>query len=95
MNEQENEKGNAAPALSPFDWTEAGHVVVRAGEAVNWDLSDPAGFVKRVQSIEYGLSTETEFAAILSWLGRCSLEQFQFRCGGIRSVENSFGTRIP
>ena len=74
MNEQENGKlEDAISALLPFDWTEAGHVVVRAGEAVNWDLSDPAAFVKRVQSIEYGLSAEIEFAAILSWLGRCSL----------------------
>jgi Holliday junction resolvase len=74
MNEQENkEQEDAASALSPFDWTEAGHVVVRAGEAVNWELSDPASFIKRVQSIEYGLSAETEFAAILSWLGHCSL----------------------
>jgi Holliday junction resolvase len=74
MNEQENEKqGDAVSALSPFDWSDAGHVVVRAGESVNWDFSNPANFVKRVQSIEYGLSAETEFAAILSWLGRCSL----------------------
>lgn len=62
-----------APALAPFDWTEAGHAVVKAGEAVDWDFSDPASFIKRVQSIEYGLSAETEFAAILSWLGRCTL----------------------
>jgi Holliday junction resolvase len=74
MNEPENEEPkDAVSALLPFDWTEAGHVVVRAGEAVNWDLADPAAFVKRVQSIEYGLSAEIEFAAILSWLGRCSL----------------------
>ena len=61
-----------APALAPFDWTEAGHAVVKAGEAVDWDFRDPASFIKRVQSIEYGLSAETEFASILSWLGRCA-----------------------
>jgi Holliday junction resolvase len=70
---EETVQRDAAPALSPFDWTEAGHVLVRAGEAVNWDVSDLTGFIKRVQSIEYGLSAEIEFAAIVSWLGRCSL----------------------
>ena len=59
--------------LMPFDWTQAGHAVVKACEAVDWNLEDPAEFIKRVQLIEYGLSAETEFAAILSWLGRCSL----------------------
>ena len=61
------------PTVEPFDWTEAGHALVKAGESVNWDLNDLSAFAKRVQSIEYGLSAETEFAAILAWLGNCDL----------------------
>jgi hypothetical protein len=70
---ESEESGTSSSALAPFDWTEASHAVVKAGEAVDWDFTDPAGFIKRVQSIEYGLSAETECAALLSWLGRCSL----------------------
>ncbi|MEN6333501.1 MAG: hypothetical protein ABFE01_04520 [Phycisphaerales bacterium] len=62
-----------AMRTSPWNWTDAGHLVARAAEAVNWDVSDVDGFAKRVQSIDYGLSAETEFSAILAWLGRCSL----------------------
>jgi Holliday junction resolvase len=34
---------------------------------------DPAELMKRVQSIHQGMSAEHEFAAIASWLGRCSV----------------------
>lgn len=60
-------------SIGPFDWSSAGHAIVKAGEAIGWNLGDVEKFVKRVQLIEYGLSSEVEFAAILSWLGRCSL----------------------
>lgn len=74
MNEPETDAvPTPTAALAPFDWTAAGHAIVKAGEAVDWDIADPESFVKRVQSIEYGLSAETEFAAIVSWLGRCPL----------------------
>lgn len=80
----------------PFDWNAAGHVVAKAGEAVNWDFTDPDSFIKRVQSIEFGLTAETEFAALLSWLGRCSLvhrlEQDYFKSpkGGEWSIPDLF-----
>jgi Holliday junction resolvase len=58
---------------TPFDTVQGCHAIVQAAEAMNWDLTDLASFAKRVQSIEYGLSAEVEFAAILKWLGRCKL----------------------
>lgn len=74
MNEQDDDAGDKkAATLRPFDWTSAGHALVKAGQAVDWDITDLSAFAKRVQSIEYGLTAETEFAAILSWLGRCPL----------------------
>src|SRR5687768_11327160 len=74
MTESDGKKvEETADPLAAFDWTDAGHVVVQAGKSVDWEFADPTAFIKRVQSIEYGLSAETEFAAILSWLSRCSL----------------------
>ena len=35
-----------------------------------------------------------EAEASLRLLRYCGLERFHFRCGGIRSVENNFGTRV-
>lgn len=74
------------PVLASFDWTMAGHTIVKAGEAVDWNFNDPDSFIKRVQSIEYGLSAETEFAAIVSWLGQCSL---------VHKLEQDYFTSLP
>lgn len=71
--DRDEEGGQTSATLQPFDWTDAGHVLVKASESVDWKMEDVEAFAKRVQSIEYGLSAETEFAAILSWLGRCVL----------------------
>jgi hypothetical protein len=35
--------------------------------------SDSLGFVEKIKRVHQGLSAEHEFAAIASWLGRCSL----------------------
>ncbi len=55
----------------PFAATDAAHAVVRSAESLNWNLADTQAFLRRVQHVEYGLSAEIEFAAILRWLGRC------------------------
>lgn len=72
MNDAEQSKADA-PTIAPFDWSTAGHALVRAGETLDWNISDLSQFTKRVQLIEYGLSAEVEFAALLAWLGRCPL----------------------
>lgn len=59
-------------AQRPFDETTAAHTVVRAAESLGWDLSDPEAFLRHVQHVEYGLSAEIEFAALLRWLGTCT-----------------------
>jgi hypothetical protein len=59
-------------AAKPFASTDAAHAVVRAAEQVGWDISDPAKFLRQLQHVEYGLSSEMEFAAILRWLGWCT-----------------------
>ena len=56
----------------PFDETTAAHTVVRAAEDMDWDLTDPEAFRRRIQHVEYGLSAEIEFAALLRWLGTCA-----------------------
>jgi Holliday junction resolvase len=59
-------------ALKPFSATGASHTLVRAAEQLGWNLKDPEKFIRQVQHVEYGLSSEMEFAAILRWLGWCS-----------------------
>ena len=56
----------------PFDDTSTAHTVVNAVEKLGYDLSNPEAFLKRLQHVEYGLSAEIEFAALLRWLGACS-----------------------
>ena len=40
-------------------------------EECDYSIGDPDAFLRRVKSMEYGLSAEVEFAAILRWLGAC------------------------
>ncbi len=56
----------------PFAATDAAHTVVKAAEHLNWNFSDVKKFIRQVQHVEYGLSSEIEFAAILRWLGCCT-----------------------
>lgn len=58
-------------AKAPFNLASAAHTVARTAEALNWDFSDLSAFMRRAQQVEYGLSAEIEFAAILRWLGVC------------------------
>jgi len=60
------------PAI-PFNVIDVGHTFVRAGEEMGWDFSNAEQLLKRIQNIEYGLDAEVEFAAIVSWLGKCRL----------------------
>ena len=55
----------------PFDDISTAHTVVRAMEQVGYSITDPDAFIRRVQHVEYGLSAEIEFAALLRWLGNC------------------------
>jgi len=55
----------------PFQSTTAAHTVVRVAEQLGWNLADPEHFLRRVQHVEFGLSAELEFAALLRWLGTC------------------------
>lgn len=71
----------------PFDLTSAAHAVARAAEALNWDFSDPEAFLRRAQHVEYGLSAEIEFAAILRWLGVC---KFVHRLNEDRLADSTF-----
>ena len=56
----------------PFAATDAAHAVVKAAERAGWELTNSPNFLRLVQHVEYGLSSEMEFAAILRWLGWCS-----------------------
>jgi Holliday junction resolvase len=59
-------------AAKPFVETDAAHSVVRAAEQIGWNISNSKRFLNKVQHVEYGLSSEMEFAAVLRWLGWCS-----------------------
>ncbi|MEW5423918.1 hypothetical protein [Amorphus sp. 3PC139-8] len=56
----------------PFRTTDAAHAIVKAAERLDWDIDDVDRFARQVQHVEYGLSAENEFAAVLRWLGWCS-----------------------
>lgn len=56
----------------PFEPTDAAHAIVKAAEQLGWDMGNIDKFTRQVQHVEYGLSAEVEFAAILRWLGWCS-----------------------
>ena len=40
-------------------------------EECDYSIGDPEAFLRRVKNVEYGLSAEVEFAAVLRWLGVC------------------------
>ena len=40
-------------------------------EECEYSVDDPDAFLRRVKNVEYGLSAEVEFAAVLRWLGAC------------------------
>src|SRR5689334_6244860 len=67
-----SEKGDAPAARGrvsrPFAAVDAAHTVVKAAEQLGYDLSDPEAFLQRAQLVEYGLTAEVEFAAVLCWL---------------------------
>jgi hypothetical protein len=55
----------------PFSGLNAAHSIVRVAEVLDWQFDDVDAFLRRAQHVEYGLSAEIEFAAILRWLGWC------------------------
>jgi hypothetical protein len=66
-----NADGKLARDKRPFAGVDAAHALVRIAEALNWNLADPQAFLRQAQHVEYRLSAEIEFAAILRRLGRC------------------------
>jgi hypothetical protein len=58
-------------AVKPFAPVDAAHTIVKVAEELDWNLGDVGKFIGLVQHVEYGLSAEVEFAAILRWLGWC------------------------
>jgi hypothetical protein len=56
----------------PFNLIDAVHTIVRTAEALDWDISNLEAFIARAQHVEFGLSAEIEFAAMLRWLGTCT-----------------------
>lgn len=58
------------PGFNPVD---AAHTLIEAAEDVRWEFVDKAAFLKRVKHIEFGLSAEDEFSALITWLGSCQL----------------------
>lgn len=70
--EEKPRSARLARAARPFSYPDAAHAVVKAAEQIGWDFGEPEKFLKRVQHVEYGLSAEMEFAAILRWLGLCA-----------------------
>ena len=47
------------------------HAIVRAMEECEYSVDDADAFLRRVKNVEYGLSAEVEFGAVLRWLGAC------------------------
>jgi Holliday junction resolvase len=67
-----HQKKRFSRTKKPFSILSAAHSIVRVTEALDWQLDDVDAFLRRVH-VEYGLSAEIEFAAILRWLGWCRL----------------------
>lgn len=60
-------------SAKPFNAIDAGHVIARVAESLDWKIDDFPRFLKAAQHVEYGLSAEVELAAILRWLGSCQM----------------------
>jgi hypothetical protein len=48
-------------------------LVVEANEQLGFDIDDPEALVKKIESLERGLPAESEFIALVSWLGKCKM----------------------
>jgi len=57
----------------PFRTIDGAHTISRAAEALGWNLSDVTRFISAAEHVEFGLSAELEFAAILRWFGPCRM----------------------
>ena len=58
---------------SPFDEFHFCRTLVETATQIGIDIKDQDAFVKKLRHYEYGYSAEVECAAILAWLGNCSL----------------------
>jgi len=58
---------------SSFEDVGLAHQVIEAIRSSGNTIEDEQAFIKRMRHVEYGLNSETECSAILSWLGNCSL----------------------
>lgn len=82
-------------AKRPFTSVDAAHAAVRIPEALNWNLADPQSFLRQAPHVEYRLSAEIEFAAILRWLGRCRFCPSVQRGGSERPGPRYDGGSLP
>jgi len=60
-------------SAKPFNAIDAGHVIARVAETLDWKIDDVPRFLKAAEHVEYGLSAEVELAAILRWFGPCRM----------------------
>lgn len=58
---------------SPFDDIELSHSVLKALRESGHNVQDREKFLNRLRHVEYGLTAQIEYAAILAWLGNCVL----------------------
>lgn len=73
MRETPSEHDGFGEPKAPFSDVELAHLVLEALSQSGHSPSDPKRFVQRLQHVEYGLSAETECAAVLAWLGNCAI----------------------
>lgn len=59
--------------VAPFDEADLAHKIMDALKGSEYRVADSPAFLRRLQHVEYGLSAEVEFSAIIAWLGRCVL----------------------
>ena len=75
MSELEDDDYDLPPPLNlpTFKPVVYAHEILQAVQEVGHNLDDLDKFIRRVQHIDYGLSAEVEFSALLAWLGNCEL----------------------
>lgn len=55
----------------PIDPT--ARMLFEALEQVGWSVEDPSALARKIKQLDLGLPEEDEFAAIISWMGKCEL----------------------
>ena len=58
---------------SPSNYVDLAHRYIEVIAELGNNIKDKEALIDRIRHVEYGLSAEVECAAILAWLGNCSL----------------------